>query len=467
MNHNKNYKQNNLDNPNKSDRQDRVGWNDISDDIIKYEDKKIGPSRPEGGLKHNPENQNNQNNLNNLNNVNNVNNVNNPNNQEDIDKLKCTDFEQMNLKVNLLRGVYSYGFEKPSRIQQCTIPIILSGKDIIAQSHSGTGKTGAFTIATLQLIDETKPYPQAIIMTPTRELSQQIESVIIDLSKYTKTKTALCVGGINVEDNIKQARDAHIVIGTPGRMNDLMERRTFHASNIKILVLDEADELLQREFIMQTRNIVKKLNSDTQICAFSATLKEDSLNITSKFMNNPVNLLIEKEKLSLKEITQYYIDVGDEKYKLESLNDLYNKLSIGQCIIYVNYKEAAVRLRDNLIDCGHSAIAIHGSLTAVERTDIMKKFRSGEYRVLISTDLLARGIDIQQVGYVINYDLPTDLEAYIHRIGRSGRFGKKGVSINFITRRDIRAHRNLQQHYGIQIEEMPDPDYLNEFLKSN
>lgn len=376
----------------------------------------------------------------------------------------CDTFESMGLKENLLRGIYTYGFERPSRIQQYTIPIIKSRRDLIAQSQSGTGKTGSFTSGVLQIIDETKKYPQAIIIAPTRELSQQIEYVAQELGKFLKINTALSVGGTKVSENIERVRNAHIIIGTPGRVYDMMERDAFDIDKITCMVMDEADQLLDRDFVNQTKNIIKKLAPETQICAFSATLSEAALAITNKFMQNPENLLIKKENLSLDLISQYRVDVGEERYKLESLNDIYERLSIGQCIIYVNYKGMANVLQQKLKNMGHSAVAIHGDLSPIERNEIMKRFRHGEYRVLIATDLLARGIDVQQVSYVINYDIP-DVENYLHRIGRSGRFGKKGVAINFITKRDIRAFKTIEDHYKIKIEPMPEPDELNDYLK--
>ena len=373
-------------------------------------------------------------------------------------------FEKMNLKETLLRGIYGYGFETPSKIQQSAVHVIAAKKDLIAQSQSGTGKTAAFTCGLLQVINENENYPQAIIMSPTRELSTQIDSVVIDIGKYMKIKTVLCLGGMNIEANIREARNAHIVIGTPGRIYDLIERRAFDPKKIVIFVLDEADVLLSREFMSQTKNIIIKLPEVTQICVFSATLPEDSLTITRKFLNNPVNILVQQEKLSLDLIIQYYIDVGQDKYKLDTLEDIYSKFSIGQCIIYVNHKDKAEWLKEKLTELGHAVEAMHGSLTPLERTTIMKQFRSGEYRVLISTDLLARGIDVQQVGYVINYDLPHDTESYLHRIGRSGRYGKKGVAVNFVTKRDMFQLKSIMSKYKINIDSMPDPQFLNDYL---
>ena len=378
---------------------------------------------------------------------------------------RIDNFEDMNMKENLLRGIYGYGFEKPSKIQQLTIPVIFDGKDLVAQSQSGTGKTGAFSVGILQRINEKENFPQAIILAPTRELSQQIDSVFTDIGSYLQIKTALCVGGSSVEDNIAQAKKAHCIIGTPGRIIDLIERNTFDVSKIKIFSLDEADVLLEKEFITQTRKIVKKLHKNAQICIFSATLTPESIAMTQIFMNkNAVHMLIEPEKLSLELIAQNYIFVGEENYKIETLNDLYEKLSIGQCIIYVNGVDKAIWLKEQLNESGHSVEAMHSKLSPLERTEIMKSFRGGNCRVLVSTDLLARGIDVQQVSYVINYDLPHDVSNYIHRIGRSGRFGKKGISINFVTKRDFRQQNNISTYYKCNITEMPDPDELNKYL---
>jgi translation initiation factor 4A len=378
---------------------------------------------------------------------------------------RIDNFEDMNIKENLLRGIYGYGFEKPSKIQQLTIPVIFDGKDLVAQSQSGTGKTGAFSIGILQRINEKENFPQAIILAPTRELSQQINSVFTDIGSYLQIKTALCVGGSSVEDNIAQAKKSHCIIGTPGRIIDLIERNTFDVSKIKIFSLDEADVLLEKEFVTQTRKIVKKLHKNAQICVFSATLTPESIAMTQNFMNkNTVHMLIEPEKLSLELIAQNYIFVGEENYKIETLNDLYERLSIGQCIIYVNGVDKAIWLKEQLTESGHSVEAMHSKLSPLERTEIMKSFRGGNYRVLVSTDLLARGIDIQQVSYVINYDLPHDVSNYIHRIGRSGRFGKKGISINFVTKRDFRQQNNISTYYKCNITEMPDPDELNKYL---
>lgn len=384
-----------------------------------------------------------------------------------------TKFDDMGFKESLLRGIYSYGFEVPSKIQQICVPIMnlvqnrQTGKrfDVLAQSNAGTGKTGAFTCGILQIIDETQPHTQSIIVAPTRELTTQIHSVITDLGSYMKIKTALCLGGIPIDDNLRDIKNAHVIVGTPGRLNDIIQRKAIDMTKIKILVIDEVDELLKKEFINQTRDIIIALPLNTQICVFSATLQEDVVKTTKKFMSNPIRVLIGGEKISLDLIAQYYIDVVQDKYKLDTLDDIYRKLSIGQCIIYVNFKDKAKWLQEEMTDRGHAVESIHADLTPLERTNIMKQFRSGECRVLISTDLLSRGIDVQQVGYVINYDIPYDIDCYLHRIGRSGRYGKKGVAINFMTKRDTSTLKQIMERHKVKIESMPEPEYLEKYLK--
>jgi superfamily II DNA/RNA helicase len=375
-------------------------------------------------------------------------------------------FEDMNLKINLLRGIFAYGFETPSRIQSLAINLISERKDIIAQSQSGTGKTGTFAIGALNIIDETKQKPQVLIMAPTRELAVQIESVIKDLCKFMKIRTALCVGGIPVDKNGFDASHSHILIGTPGRIYDLISKKLFKAEEIKLLIMDEADELLNRDFKEQTKAIILSTSDETQICIFSATLSEEAISLTKNFLNDPVKLTINRENLTLDLIQQFYIYVDQEKNKLDKLEELYSKLSINQCIIYVNGRQKAEWLKEKLLENQHIAEAIHGSMLPIERTNVMKNFRSGSCRVLISTDLLARGIDVQQVGYVVNYDIPNEIHCYLHRIGRSGRYGKKGVAINLVSNREIRSLQEIEEYYKTSVTEMTDTQQIIDYLSA-
>ena len=364
-------------------------------------------------------------------------------------------FDFFNLKDKLLRGVYAYGFECPSIIQQQSIPPILEKRDLIAQAPSGTGKTGSFTIGTLQTIDEKIKHVQAILVAPTRELASQINSVISSIGSYMEIKTCLAIGGVSVNDNLREVKESHVLVGTPGRICDLINKNSFDTRYIKILTMDEADELLRHDFINQIKTIIQKIPQNTQICLYSATLTDDFISVTNKFLNNPVQILVEPEKLSLEGIKQYHVDVSREQYKFDTLVDLYKSLKISQSIIFVNTIDKCIFLHDRLTENNHTVSMIHGQLTPVERNDVMRQFRLGNCRILIATDILARGIDVQHVNMVINYDLPTKNESYLHRIGRSGRYGRKGTAINLITDKTKRHLGEIADMYGANIEPLP------------
>jgi len=365
-------------------------------------------------------------------------------------------FDAMGLVEPLLRGIYAYGFEKPSAIQQRAIKPLMSGRDTIAQAQSGTGKTAAFTVGVLQQVDLTDPGTQALILAPTRELALQIQKVVIALGDYLKVACHACVGGTSVrEDMAALERGVHIVVGTPGRVFDMINRRALYTDTIKLFVLDEADEMLSRGFKDQIYDVFRFMPPKCQVGLFSATMPTDVLEITDKFMRDPVQILVKREELTLEGIKQFYVMVDREEWKLDTLCDLYETLTITQCIIYANTRRKVDWLVEKMQANDFTVSCMHGEMEQKERDIIMREFRSGSSRVLITTDLLARGIDVQQVSLVINYDLPTNHENYIHRIGRSGRFGRKGVAINFLTADDVRAMREIEQVYNTTVEEMP------------
>lgn len=365
-------------------------------------------------------------------------------------------FENMGLDENLLRGVYAYGFEKPSAIQQRAIIPLAKGLDLIAQAQSGTGKTATFTIGALQRQDYTKAECQTLILAPTRELAQQIQKVVLALGDYLGAKCHSCVGGTRVADDISILEaGVHTVVGTPGRVFDLLTRGYLRAEHIKTFILDEADEMLSRGFKEQIYDIFTTLPESVQVCLFSATMPRDALDITHKFMNNPVQILVQKDELTLEGIKQFYIGVDKEEWKLETLCDLYETLNIVQAVIFCNTRRKVDWLTEEMKKKEFTVSSTHGDIQQKEREVILTEFRTGSSRVLITTDLLARGIDVQQVSLVINYDLPKNQENYIHRIGRSGRFGRKGVAINFVTADDHQTLRDLEEFYHTQIEEMP------------
>jgi translation initiation factor 4A len=366
-------------------------------------------------------------------------------------------FDAMELREDLLRGIYAYGFEKPSAIQQRAVKPILAGNDVIAQAQSGTGKTATFAISILQKLDVTLRECQALVLAPTRELAQQIVKVMIALSDFMHgTVVHACVGGTAVREDIRTLQaGVHVVVGTPGRVYDMINRRALDMRSVKQFSLDEADEMLSRGFKDQIYDVFKFLPENVQVALFSATMPLEVLEVTSRFMRDPVRILVKKDELTLEGIKQFYIAVEREEWKLDTLCDLYETLTITQAIIYCNTRRKVDWLTDKMTERDFTVSAMHGDMDQKERDIIMREFRSGSSRVLITTDLLARGIDVQQVSLVINYDLPTNRENYIHRIGRSGRFGRKGVAINFLTAGDVRYLRDIEEFYNTQIEEMP------------
>lgn len=365
-------------------------------------------------------------------------------------------FEAMSLKPDLLKGIYSYGFEAPSAIQSRAIMQIISGKDTIAQAQSGTGKTATFSIGMLQALEPKLRQTQALVLSPTRELATQINSVIMNLGSYMNIHTHACTGGKQVGDDTKKlGQGQHIVSGTPGRVLDVIKRRHLQTRSVKMLILDEADELMTKGFKEQIYEIYRQLPLTVQVVVVSATLTKEVLEMTSKFTTDPVRILVKREDVTLEGIKQYYIQCEQEEWKFDTLCDLYDNLTITQAVIFCNTKAKVTWLADLLRKANFAVVAMHGDMKQDERDLIMNDFRSGNSRVLISTDVWARGIDVQQVSLVINYDLPLDKENYVHRIGRSGRFGRKGKAINLLTKEDRDEFKDLQRYYKIKIREMP------------
>jgi len=370
---------------------------------------------------------------------------------------EITNWNDLNIKENLLRGIFSFGFENPSPIQKRAIKPIIEKKDVIAQAQSGTGKTGAFTISSIEVVDETVQETQALIMAPTRELAIQIIGVLDKMSTFIDgLKTKLLIGGTPMDkDIIDIEKKPQIIVGTPGRVHDMLRRRKINTKFIKLLILDEADEMLSAGFKEQIYNIFNFLGNDVQVGLFSATLPLEIQAITEKFMRDPVKILVKTESITLEGIKQYYIALEDDSQKYETIKDILESISLSQCIIYCNSIKRVNDLNEALIKDGFPVCCIHSGMEKDERMNAYKEFSNGGARVLISSNLTARGIDVQQVSTVINFDVPKDVHTYIHRIGRSGRWGRKGMGINFITRRDIRLIRDIEEYYDTQIEEMP------------
>ena len=367
-------------------------------------------------------------------------------------------FDDMPLNTILLRGIYSYGFEKPSAIQQRSIVPMIKGGDIIAQAQSGTGKTGAFSIALLQRIDFRHRNLQALILSPTRELAQQTHQVVSQIGEYLSNSTAFChtfVGGTRVQEDLKKLQlGVMVAVGTPGRVSDVIKRGALRTDSLRVLVLDEADEMLSQGFSEQIYEIFKFLPKDVQVALFSATMPTDVLELTKKFMRSPVRILVKKESLTLEGIKQFYVAV-EEDHKLDTLMDLYESVSIAQSVIFANTRRKVDWITEKLIANTHTVSFMHADMARGDREKVMSAFRSGSSRVLVTTDLVARGIDVHHVNIVINYDLPTNKQNYLHRIGRGGRYGRKGVAINFVSQKDVEILREIEAHYHTQIEELP------------
>ena len=367
-------------------------------------------------------------------------------------------WDDFNLDINILRGIYSYGFEKPSPIQSKAIDPIRNGNDVIAQAQSGTGKTAAFSVGALSRINVSENTNQALIMAPTHELAQQISHVISNLSSMMEgIRIKTIIGGSSIFEDATEMREnpPHIIVGCPGRVYDMIRRRHINAKTLKILVLDEADEMLSSGFKEQIYNIFQYLNQDVQIALFSATLPNNIFQITDKFMRNPVKICVKAESLTLDGIKQYFVAVEDDRQKYVTLKDIYNSVSMSSCIIYANSVKRVIDLYEAMKEDNFPVCCIHSSMEKSEREYAFKEFRSGSARVLISSNVTSRGIDIQQVSVVINFDLPRDIHNYLHRIGRSGRWGRKGTGINFITRRDIMKMKEIESYYATQIDELP------------
>ena len=367
-------------------------------------------------------------------------------------------WDEYDLDTPLLRGIYAFGFENPSQIQKTAILPVIEKRDVIAQAPSGTGKTGAFTVGTLQRIDISQKKTQAIILAPTHELVRQITSVVSGMgSMMDGLVVKTLVGGTSVAEDAADLRMnvPHIIIGSVGRVNDMVRRRNIKMNDIKMFILDEADEMLSGGFIESVHYMFQCLNSDVQVAVFSATMPPEMLELTSKFMRNPVKITIEAEKLNLEGISQYYIALSDDNSKFDTLKDLLGQLSVNQMIIYSNSVNRVIDLYDALIKENFAVCCLHSTMSSHERKAVLQDFRGSKYRIMISSDVTARGIDVQQVSTVINFDVPRNVNTYLHRIGRSGRWGRKGMAINFVTRQDIGNMKNIESHYKSTIEELP------------
>jgi len=380
---------------------------------------------------------------------------------------EINNWDDLDNDPDILRGIYSYGFERPSPIQKKAIKPIIMGKDIIAQAQSGTGKTAAFGIGALSTVNVQDNFTQVLILSPTKELAKQTTHVIKQLgSMLNGLRIQSIYGGSPYEEinNFNDKNTPHIICGCPGRVYDLMRRDRITSKKIKLVILDEADEMLSSGFKEQVYNIFQNFNNDIQVALFSATLPNNIFPIINKIMRNPVKICVKAEQLTLEGISQFYVAVDDDRQKYDTLKHIYKYVSVSQCIIYCNSIKRVADLYDAMKEDEFPVCCIHSNMDRSEREESFKEFKNGKSRVLISSNVTARGIDIQQVSIVINFDVPKDIYTYLHRIGRSGRWGRKGVGINFITRRDINKIKEIESYYACEIKEIPiNLDFLESF----
>jgi len=372
----------------------------------------------------------------------------------DVTATKGNDFEDYFLKRELLMGIFEKGYEKPSPIQEDSIPVALAGKSILARAKNGTGKTGAFCIPTLEKISTAKNAIQALILVPTRELALQTSSVVKELGKHMNVQCMVSTGGTSLREDIMRFYSiVHVVVATPGRVLDLANKSVCNLKDCGILVMDEADKLLCPEFQPIIEELLKFLPTERQILMYSATFPLTIQDFKNKYMEgaHEINLM---DELTLKGVTQHYAFV-EEKQKVHCLNTLFSKLQINQAIIFCNSVTRVELLAKKITELGYSCFFIHSRMYQSHRNRVFHDFRNGACRCLVSSDLFTRGIDIESVNVVINFDFPKNSETYLHRIGRSGRFGHLGLGVNFVTFEDRFNLYRIEQELGTEIKPIP------------
>lgn len=362
-------------------------------------------------------------------------------------------FNELNLSSEVLRAIEEMGFKNPSEVQEKTIPQILEGKDLLAQAQTGTGKTASFGIPMIERIEENYDGIQALVLVPTRELARQVSEELKKLSKYKKfIKVVPIYGGADMGKQFSQLRNgANIVVGTPGRIMDHMKRKTIKLESLKFLTLDEADEMFDMGFRDDMKTIIEKTNSDRQTLFFSATFDNDIKEFSNKYQKNPEKVIIEKKELTAEKIDQYYLELN-RNMKTEILNRLILIHKPQKSIIFCNTKRMVESLEVEIAQKGYKADSLHGDMRQSARDNVMKKFRDNTIDILIATDVAARGLDVSDIDIVFNYDLPQQAEYYVHRIGRTARAGKKGISFSFVTGKDYQQFKEIEKYANIRMK---------------
>jgi len=362
-------------------------------------------------------------------------------------------FEELGLSPEILSAVKALGFDVPFPIQEAIIPLLWSGSDVIGQAHTGTGKTAAFGLPILEIVDEKNLNIQALVLVPTRELAMQVADDINSYAKFTRKRALAIYGGQSIHAQIDALEDCpKIIVGTPGRILDHLERRSLHLENVQCVVLDEADRMLDMGFIRDVEHILQQTGR-RQIAFFSATMPDEVRKLARRYMKNPREVLIESEDLNIKEIKQYFCQ-ADRDTKLDALLKILHDKNVQRAIVFCRTKRTTFWLSESLRRRHENATAINGDLSQNQRDRAMEDFRSGHSRILVATDLAGRGLDIDGVTHIINYDVPEDPLTYFHRIGRTGRAGKTGTAVTIVSAEQNADFRAIETMADYQIERL-------------
>jgi ATP-dependent RNA helicase DeaD len=373
------------------------------------------------------------------------------------------DFKELGMIEPIIKAINEQGIVKPTQIQEMSIPIILSGKDIIAGSKTGSGKTLAFGTAIIQNITKGKGI-QAIVLTPTRELCVQVTESLSMFSKYIGLRVTPIYGGVSINPQMNQLKRTDVVVGTPGRVLDHLQRGTLNLSNVKVAVLDEADRMLDMGFIEDVERILSQCQEERQTLLYSATISSEIYGLSKKYMNNPEKMQVESN-VDPKLLKQVYYQVP-QNLKFSLLVHLLKGETTGLCMVFCNTQRITDFISKNLVKNGIHAIAIHGGLTQAKRAKTMETFQSGRAFVLVCTDVAARGLHVENVSHVYNYDIPRESKQYIHRIGRTARAGKDGIAINLLTERDYDNFNFVLRDNNLNIPRVETPDVERIILPS-
>ncbi len=365
--------------------------------------------------------------------------------------MKSSTFKELHLSKEIERAVADLGFEEPTPIQALSIPFILEGRDVIGQAQTGTGKTAAFGIPALEMVDSDSKKVQVIVLCPTRELANQVAEELNKLAKYQKTNILPIYGGQPIDRQIKALRrGVQIVIGTPGRVMDHIQRKTLRLNSVEMVVLDEADEMLDMGFRDDIEEILNDISGERQTILFSATMPKPILRLTKRYQNDPEMVKTVHKKLTVPQVEQYYFEVK-RHVKPEVLCRLIDIYNVKSSLVFCNTKKQVDQLTDMLRSRGYLVDALHGDLKQTQRDKVMSSFRRGDIETLVATDVAARGIDVENIEVVFNYDIPQDEESYVHRIGRTGRAGREGIAFTFAAGKDIRKIKSIQKLTGSKI----------------